>query len=106
MINVRISADRNDFELSVVGHAQYAESGRDIVCASASTISYTLLGFLENCSAVSDLDTVERSGEIEISCVGDKTYVRTAFQMAAIGFLQLEKAYPHHVCVEVSGFRR
>lgn len=104
MINVIIKRHKNEYELSMNGHADYSRNGNDIVCASASTIAYTLWGFLENCPEVVDIDTLEREGELEISCTADKTICRTAFYMAAIGLLQLEKAYPKNVCVKVSGF--
>lgn len=104
MIKVIITKKHNVYELSMNGHANYAPSGSDIVCAAASTLAYTLWGFLENCSTVIDLETIERSGEIEISCTGDKVVCKTGFFMAVIGFLQLEKNYPKNVSVEVSGF--
>lgn len=104
MINVIFSRKNNEFGLSMSGHAGYSVNGNDIVCASASTLAYTLWGFLENCSSVSELNTAERAGEMEISCVGDRKIVHTAYNMALIGFLQLEKAYPQHVKVDAEEY--
>lgn len=104
MIHVNITRKDDSYELSVTGHAGYGQAGKDIVCASASTLAYTLLGFLENCPTVEDLDTIERSGEMEIACKGSGKYIKTAFTMTAIGFLQLEKAYPQNVRVDCRGF--
>ncbi len=35
-------------EFEIKGHAGYAKSGQDIICAAASAISYTALGYFEN----------------------------------------------------------
>lgn len=79
--------------------------GNDIVCSAASTLGYTLWGFLENCDAVNEIDTIERTGEMEINCKGDKKIVKTAFDMALIGFLQLERAYPKFVRVRADDYK-
>lgn len=105
MINITFSLNNDEYELSMNGHAGYSDFGNDIVCAAASSLAYALLGFLENCDAVSDLDSIERSGEMEISCVGDKKIVKAAFNMAVIGFLQLEKAYPDHIRVDTDRYK-
>lgn len=104
MIHVIFSRNKelSEYSLSMNGHAGYSDMGSDIVCASASTLAYTLWGFLENSPTVTELDTVERSGEMEISCIGDRKLVKTAFRMAMLGFLQLEKAYPQCVSVDTS----
>lgn len=85
--------------LRVEGHANWAEAGNDIVCAAISTVSYTLLGFLHN--AEEDID--ELSAETDEGCVvalckGNER-IDTAFEMAFIGYLQIEKQYPRHVRV-------
>ena len=105
MINIVVSKKFDNYELSMNGHACYSNSGNDIVCAGASAIGYALLGYLENCDSVDDIDAVERSGELEIicKCEGD-IKVRTAFDVAVIGFLQLEKAYPQNVRVEADDY--
>ena len=104
MVTVIFTRNNNEYSISMNGHAGYSDTGNDIVCAGASTLGYTLWGFLENCVTVSELETVARLGEMEISCKGDKKIVRTAFEMALIGFLQLEKAYPSHVSVDTSEY--
>ena len=105
MIDVVISRNKWDYELSMHGHADYADFGYDIVCAAASAIAYTLLGYLNNCEKVTDIDTVEKSGDFEVFCSGKGVEIKTAFHMTAIGFLQMEKTYPNNVRVDVSGFR-
>ena len=38
MLSIRIDWAKETFELDVVGHAGYAEHGKDIVCAAVSVI--------------------------------------------------------------------
>jgi len=89
--------------LMLDGHANYADHGEDIVCAGASSIVYALLGWLENNSE--DLEYVNadvHEGDVKIACEGgEKTAV--AFEMAAIGLLQLADSYPDHVEIQTVG---
>ena len=85
--------------LSVTGHANWAAAGNDIVCAALSAISYTLLGFLLNAEEdTEELSQETDSGRVVILCKGNQR-IDTAFEMALIGYLQIEKQYPHHVRV-------
>ena len=38
MLSIQIVWSKEKFELNVVGHAGYAEHGKDIVCAAVSVI--------------------------------------------------------------------
>ena len=88
--------------LSVIGHANWAGAGNDIVCAALSAVSYTLLGFLLNAEAdTEELSQETESGRVVILCKGNQR-IDTAFEMALIGYLQIEKQYPHHVCVNAA----
>ncbi len=50
MINVvfKFNADGLIESMSIEGHAFFAESGNDIICASASTLLYTAINALED----------------------------------------------------------
>ena len=91
------------------GHAGFAESGKDIVCAGASTLAYTLLGFLENYVKAPHVDSIEALGMMHIECrpetEEEEKVCEIAFNMALIGFLQLEKAYPKYVKVDFSEYK-
>lgn len=101
MINVVCDmSNESEYELTIQGHAGYSENGNDIVCAGASAIAYTLLGYLNNCDDVIDLEYADRSGDFSLVCSGDSVRVQTAFEMALIGFMQLESTYPQCVRVE------
>lgn len=97
MLRVRYRTDGNAHALTLMGHANYDETGRDIVCAGASAIVYALLGWLENHD--DDIEFINSNvepGETWVTCEGgEKT--ATAFEMARIGLEQLATAYPDHV---------
>ena len=92
----------NAHYLNVDGHAGWASAGNDIVCAALSAVSYTLLGFLLN--AGEDIEEISQevdSGRVVVLCRGNER-IDTAFEMALIGYLQIEKQYPHHVGVHIA----
>ena len=43
MVHIRYKHTASDFKIEIKGHAGYAEYGKDIVCAGASTICSMLL---------------------------------------------------------------
>ena len=91
--------------LSILGHAGYSTEGNDIVCAAVSTVSWTLLGFLLN--AGDDIEEITHEtepGTVVVLCKG-KERIDTAFEMAIIGYLQIEKQYPAYVAVNIAAKR-
>lgn len=52
MTSIRIERGQNTYELAIVGHAGYAEEGKDIVCAAISILTYMLEAAVKNNSAV------------------------------------------------------
>lgn len=60
MIRITESIDNGVTELRLEGHAEYAERGKDIVCAAVSTLVCTLVANLEDigCEMKQDGDTV------------------------------------------------
>ncbi len=97
MIRVNYLREEDTHKLSVQGHAGYDETGRDIVCAGVSAISYALLGFLHDAGCgIGKAQTA--SGEMIIEC-GRDVEIDSAFDMAMIGYLQIAKKYPQ--CVDV-----
>ena len=97
MITINYFRNGNSHKLTVDGHAGYSSSGNDIVCAAVSAISWTLIGYLveeEPDYTAADTDR----GYMEITCTGGEK-AANAFDMAILGYRQIEQKYPH--CVEV-----
>ena len=64
---IHINANRKDGKivcLSVKGHADYSEEGKDIVCSAVSAISVGGINSLEN---PKDFDLKVEKGDVEIS---------------------------------------
>ena len=103
MVRANYTADENTHTLVVLGHANYAEYGKDIVCAGVSAIVQALIGWIEeNHYKVECISVDQKEGEVIISCEGDED-LAAVFQMASIGLVQLAYSYPDHVQIDIIG---
>ena len=93
--------------LTVTGHAGSAEPGKDLVCASASMLAYTLAANVAN---MADNGQVRQpiintgEGDTEISCRPRhnlKAVVTLVFDSICVGFELLAHDYPDFVKYEV-----
>lgn len=102
MIAVRyLHPAKNQYSLTIQGHAGYSSQGNDIVCAGVSAIAYTLLGFLKKYEEdAAYISAHTQSGDVKVFCQGGEKF-RLAYEMAAIGLQQIAKAYPDHVKVDI-----
>lgn len=103
MIKVAIS----DNELEMTGHAGFAAAGKDVVCAAASMLAYTIAfnvwiagkdGKLE-----SPCEIQMESGNVWISCRPKEAYreeVRLLFAYVQRGYDLLAKYYPDNVVIQ------
>lgn len=98
---IRIGYDINDTncELFLIGHANYDNHGKDIVCAGVSAIVYSLIGMLQN-NCGDDLKVKEDAGDVEITCDSTEK-VKAAFEMAVIGLAQIALTYPNNVNISL-----
>ena len=84
--------------LSVDGHANYAESGKDIVCSAVSCLCVSLANALvaggvhEECIRMED-----GSFSVNVSVMENQKYIEGAFDMATLGLQQISEQYPAHV---------
>ena len=90
------------YHLEASGHAGYSKSGEpDIVCASVSTLFYTLANYLEYIGA----DELEANDEddfmIECNAPFSDEAVHRAFQMTVFGLSLIEEQYQDNVQVIV-----
>lgn len=102
MIHAYYTLNSKGHKLRITGHADYDTGGRDIVCAAVSSLSFALLGFLENnASETSDYCHQTESGYLTIvSCESPK--VNAAFEMAVIGLMQIANKYPDNLKIDIS----
>ena len=107
MIKVTYHRDLN--RVSVEGHAQSGEIGHDLVCASASILTYTLAAFVENMKAAGQTryPTIKlEEGNALIDCKTPNKYknsVKIAFDAICGGFELLSRRYPENISYEIRG---
>lgn len=103
MVRANYRVEDSTHTLSVVGHANYDEYGKDIVCAGISALVQALIGWIEvnyykaNCISI---DT--QGGEVLISCDGGED-LASVFNMTAIGLEQIADCYPDHIEINIVG---
>ena len=103
MIRARYTADGSTHTLTVHGHANYGEYGKDIVCAGVSALVQALIGWAENKPYIIECISVDdRGGEVLIECQGEED-VAAVFLMTALGIEQIADDYPQHVDIEIIG---
>lgn len=86
-------------EMTVTGHAGYAEPGKDIVCAGVSTLTCALVGFVENHGKPYDTVMDEGGGYAKVVSYQSDESIEAAFELTLIGMMQVEMAFPKYVTV-------
>lgn len=103
MINVTFVDEGNKLSLRLEGHAGYAETGKDIVCASASILAYTVAQFVLEAERRDETEICEvrlESGEAIVSCEakGDALKeMQKMYSFAKRGYQLLANSYPQYV---------
>lgn len=100
MIKVTFTERGRNLSLRLEGHAGYAEIGKDIVCASASILAYTLASIIDSFDEVESVINLESGNTtIECECKDDMTFtkVANAFHYTQVGYALLEHNYPQYV---------
>ena len=103
MIQAKYTKEDNTHNLTVYGHAGYAEKGTDIVCAGVSAIVQALIGWIENNPVYDESISIDdRNGEVLIECTGGED-VSAVFYLTAIGLEQIANTYPDNVQIDIIG---
>ena len=103
MVRAIYTVEDNTHTLVAAGHANYAEYGKDIVCAGVSALIQALIGWIEENPHRANNINVETVGEeIVISCEGGED-IAAVFQMVSMGLEQIADSYPAHVQIKIIG---
>lgn len=90
MIKVRISKSEDLIqELSVKGHAEYADKGQDLICAAVSSITIGLCNALDLQKAICKIEIGDNI--ITISEIGDDVITQTVLKTAIIQLETVEE---------------
>lgn len=96
---IRIEIDRDALMLRMSGHAGYAEVGRDIVCAAASALVYTLAARMQEIAG-DGLYARLVSGDALVQMIADGSAhaeCLSALDTVAAGLRLLATKYPEHI---------
>lgn len=102
MTVIEIKKQDEEYTMTMNGHSGYGEYGKDIVCASISTLAFTWINQLQeferiNFAKITQLDM--RDGEIFLRFKSSKDVVLWAFKTIITGFLMLEEKFPQNLSV-------
>lgn len=104
MIKITFTQRGKILSLRLEGHAGYAEHGKDIVCASASILAYTVAQYITMASESGDLVAPPviklDKGDAYVSCEPTEETARETqgmFEYAMIGYQLLARNYPRFV---------
>ena len=101
MVKAKYTVEGDIHTLSVVGHANYAEYGKDIVCAGVSALVQALVGWIEeNSWKVECISVDPKEGEVIISCEGGEE-IAAVFNMTSVGLEQIAQSYPDYVQIDI-----
>lgn len=84
------------------GHADFANKGEDIICASASILAYTLaqnVRYMESAGVAKDVHIILEEGNAVIACtpVEESETLLCIYDTITTGFALLQCNYPDHV---------
>lgn len=94
MIDITVQPDR----ITVSGHAEYAEPGKDIVCAAISTLTQVLIASVEELTAAKIKHAVT-SGYTDIVIEESTERAQVLLDSFFIGCQMVAEQYPEYVRV-------
>ena len=99
MINVIYSMNDDHYTyLSVKGHAESDEYGKDLICASVSSIMFGLMNALDE--AKTNVEIKEKNNHIEIINKTEKELVDNYLELVLIQLKTIEESYDEFIKVE------
>ena len=100
MISVSIEKKDNVINtITISGHAEYDEKGKDIVCASVSSIVITTVNGILTLDS-SSLDYVDKEGYIKISLNKHSAVIDILIQNMINLLKELENDYKEYIKIE------
>ena len=96
MIKIKIKKNKDIIEeVLITGHANYADYGKDIVCAAVSSIAIT------TCNAIISLEdsilVKEESGKLNIKILNDTDINQKLLDNMIVMFKELQSQYPKNI---------
>ncbi len=100
MIKVKVTKENTNYKkITVFGHAEYADYGKDIVCSAASSIVTTTINGILSLNKDSLSYEVNDKG-LEITNISNEKNTQTLIKNMINLLKELEKEYPTNVEVK------
>ena len=105
---ITVNFNPSKYELTVEGHANFSEEGSDIVCASVSTLFYTLgQALMESHNMLKEKPFFkDEKGKGKLKCKPKKEFegnIARSYWTILTGFELLATHYPAYVKLVVGG---
>lgn len=105
MIRIALRQDERSAQFIISGHAEYAESGKDIVCAGISTLTNTLANMVRMWADAKLIPLWmiwpdDEPHHIYVESGGDPA-INAALDSIVTEFCQFGGLYPDHVKVQI-----
>lgn len=102
MVRAIFTEIEGGYEMRILGHADFAEAGKDPVCAGASILAFTAAQYVMLLDDYLEEDPIIHVSGGNVRVVAKPkpeadAAVRQVFAMAQVGFLLLQEAYPESV---------
>ena len=102
MIEITYYENKGRFAIKAIGHAGYAEIGKDIVCAGVSVLLHSLGMYLEATEGegFKILENKQDLGDINVEVIltdPDNDVIPNLFYMTISGLEATENSYPNNV---------
>ena len=99
MINVIYEVKDNRYvSLEVSGHAQYDESGKDLICASVSSIMFGLMNAID--SLHEDVEIKQLTNSIIINNHSSSDNIQDYLELTMMQLKTIEESYGNFIKVE------
>ena len=90
--------DNRYLSLEVSGHAEYDESGKDLICASVSSI---IFGFMNAVDALNEnVEIKQLTNKITIKNHSDSNIIQDYFELVMMQLKTIEESYGDFIKVE------
>ena len=99
MIKVKLTKKNNNYQrIIITGHANYAEYGKDIVCASVSSTVQTVVN---SCLTIDkDSLTYNEDNGLDITVQKNDEITNKIINVMINNLYELEKAYPKNIQIK------
>ncbi len=99
MIRVRYEVKDDSYRmLECKGHAEYGDKGKDLICASASSIMFGLMNALDELNE--DVEIIQTDNSIRIMNRSVSETVENYIELAIIQLKTIEESYGNFIKVE------